>query len=71
MLLKKNDDNPGIEKQILKSQKELGSSWVPQGLPGRGAGGKRRTNELGSNSVPLYSSCFASTYTIKIKKKVF
>lgn len=65
MLLEKNDDNSGIEKQMLKSQKVLGRAplpWVPQSLHSREAAGDGGTSEMGSDLVPLYLNHCASTY---------
>lgn len=64
MLLKKNDDNSGIEKQMLTSHKVLGRAplpWVPQSLHSTEAGGDGGTNEIRSDLVPLHLSHCAST----------
>lgn len=70
MLLKKNENNPGIEKQMLWPQEVLGRASLQEGpqsphggeAGGQGGGGEH-SDELGSDLVPSHCSHFTSTYS--------
>lgn len=61
MLLKKNENNPGIEKQMLWPQEVLGRASLVERLGGGGGG--EHSDELGSDLVPSHCSHFTSTYS--------